>query len=146
MVAREGYFEVNGVRYYPRPSFHIGYILESAVKFDPGKEYGGVWEEFEIGKGRVIVGVDESDSDFNVVGKTGGEKTHQLTINEMPNHNHPICLSGSEYHDYNATYDYVLRQDYRKYAGLDLAGYRGGDQSHNNLQPYVTAYRYVRIA
>lgn len=41
-----------------------------------------------FGKGRVLVGVDTSQSEFNIVMKNGGEKTHTLTINEMPNHLH----------------------------------------------------------
>ena len=137
--------DVNGnIASVSQPWWPVGSIYLSVNNTNPSSYFGGTWEQ--IAKGRTLVGVDTSDTDFNTVKKIGGEKTHKLTINEMPNHNHPICLSGSEYHDYNATYDYVLRQDYRKYAGQDLAGYRGGDQSHNNLQPYVTAYRYVRIA
>lgn len=37
---------------------------------------------------RVPVGLDTNDSDFNVLGKTGGEKTHTLNISEMAPHNH----------------------------------------------------------
>ena len=39
-------------------------------------------------KGRVIVGRDASDSDFNVLGETGGAKTHTLTEAQMPVHDH----------------------------------------------------------
>jgi microcystin-dependent protein len=38
--------------------------------------------------GRVPVGYDSGDSDFNANGKTGGAKTHTLTVSEMPSHNH----------------------------------------------------------
>lgn len=41
----------------------------------------GTWERV---KGKVLVGLDENDTDFNVIGKTGGEKTHKLSIAEMP--------------------------------------------------------------
>lgn len=37
-------------------------------------------------KGRTLVGIDDQDTDFNVVKKTGGEKTHTLTVSEMPRH------------------------------------------------------------
>ena len=82
-------------------------------------------------KGRVPVGLDSSDTDFNTIGKTGGEKTHQLTINEMPSHNHPGIFRYT-----NQTGNYA-----RLYLGsdgtkLDDEGKIGGDQPHNNLQPY----------
>ena len=49
-------------------------------------------------KGKVPVGRDSSDTSFDVLGETGGEKTHQLTVNEMPSHAHdtPIHSGGSQ--------------------------------------------------
>lgn len=35
-------------------------------------------------KDRVVVGLDENDTDFNVLGKKLGEKTHTLTKSELP--------------------------------------------------------------
>jgi microcystin-dependent protein len=39
-------------------------------------------------KGRVAVGVDSSQTEFNALGETGGAKTHTLVTGEMPSHNH----------------------------------------------------------
>ena len=39
-------------------------------------------------QGRVAVGKSSSDTDFNVLGKTGGEKAHKLVVNEIPAHQH----------------------------------------------------------
>ena len=41
-----------------------------------------------IAQGRCLVGVNTSDNDFKTPEKTGGEKTHKLTIAEMPSHSH----------------------------------------------------------
>jgi microcystin-dependent protein len=41
-------------------------------------------------RGRQIIGVDTAQSEFNVLGETGGEKTHTLTIDEMPSHSHNV--------------------------------------------------------
>ena len=61
-------------------------ITNSSPTFNPNTLYEGTtWERI---KGKVIVGIDEDDNDFNTVNKTGGEKTHTLTVNEMPSHNH----------------------------------------------------------
>lgn len=46
----------------------------------------GTWELW--GQGKVPVGIDTNDTDFDTVEKTGGEKTHQLISNEMPKHSH----------------------------------------------------------
>lgn len=66
--------------------YPVGSIYISTSSENPGNIYGGTWEEY--GKGRTLVGVDSNDSDFSTVEKLGGEKTHTLTIDEMPSHNH----------------------------------------------------------
>lgn len=67
-------------------AYPIGSIYISINDINPATLFGGTWQQF--GKGRTLVGVDENDNDFNIVQKTGGEKTHQLTINELPSHTH----------------------------------------------------------
>lgn len=124
--------------------YPVGSIYMTLTNINPSTLFGGTWER--IAKGKTLVGLDEEDTDFNVVRKTGGEKTHRLIVEEIPKHNHEVCLSGDTYTDFNATYDYVLRQNYRKYDGQDLSGYRGGDQPHNNLQPYFTCYIWTRVS
>lgn len=47
---------------------------------------GGTWVRW--GKGRMPVSVDEAQTEFATVEKTGGEKTHLLTVAEMPKHSH----------------------------------------------------------
>ena len=38
--------------------------------------------------GRVVVGIDAGQAEFNALGEKGGEKTHLLTAAEMPSHTH----------------------------------------------------------
>jgi microcystin-dependent protein len=38
--------------------------------------------------GRVPVGLDSGQTEFDALGETGGAKTHTLTTAEMPSHNH----------------------------------------------------------
>jgi microcystin-dependent protein len=48
-------------------------------------------------KGKVIVNYDSTDTLFNAINKTGGAKTHQLSVNEIPSHNHstpPVTVTG----------------------------------------------------
>lgn len=148
--SKEGYFELDGVRYYPRPSFHIGAIIESTKPIDPGKIYGGVWEEF--GKGKVIVGVDSSDEDFNEAFNSGGEKSHKLTVNEMPEHSHSVSFQGvtkqvmvdTAINDIGWGVHFEEQGGYRSNPGnINITG---GNHYHNNMPPYIVAYRYRRIA
>ena len=46
----------------------------------------GTWVAYAAGK--VPVGYDSTDTDFNAAEKTGGSKTHTQTIAEMPVHTH----------------------------------------------------------
>lgn len=39
-------------------------------------------------KGKVVVGLDSTQTEFDVLGETGGAKTHTLTTAEMPSHTH----------------------------------------------------------
>lgn len=39
-------------------------------------------------KGRVLVGLDAGQTEFDALAETGGAKTHQLTAAEMPSHTH----------------------------------------------------------
>ena len=68
---------------YPVGSIYIN----ASVSTNPSTLFGfGTWVEF--GKGRVLVGVDTGQTEFDTLGETGGAKTHTLSINEMPSHNH----------------------------------------------------------
>lgn len=66
--------------------YPIGSIYMSVNDTNPATFLGGTWVRW--GQGRVPVGVNENDSDFETPEKEGGEKKHQLTIDEMPNHRH----------------------------------------------------------
>lgn len=87
-------------------------------------------------KGKVLTGLDSEDTDFNAIGKTGGEKEHTLTIDEMPSHTHLINdfnTAGTQGTG-NGFQFYVNKTDKR---GVDATQACGGSQPHNNLQPYI---------
>ena len=105
---------------------------------------------------RVPVGYDSTDTDFDTIGETGGEKTHILTTQEMPEHGHTVkdssrnigistgTISGS---NDTKMIDSLPNSSY----GLDnshalRAENTGGGQAHNNLQPYQVVCYIIKVS
>ena len=79
--------------------YPVGSIYMSVDPRNPKDFLGGTWVEW--GAGRVPVGVNSSDPDFKDAGKEGGEKTHTLSVSEMPWHNHEGTYSTVEMNTIN---------------------------------------------
>ena len=101
---------------------------------------GTTWTAF--GAGKVLVGVDASDTDFDTVEETGGAKTHTLTTSEIPAHTH-------SYDKQVTSTDAISIHDIVRTTGGNTSattGSTGGGAAHNNLQPYITVYMWKRTA
>jgi len=99
---------------------------------------GTTWTAF--GAGKVLVGVDASDADFNTVEETGGAKTHTLSIAELPAHTH-------SYDRQNTSTDNISIDDITRTTGGNssaTSGSTGSGSAHNNVQPYITVYMWKR--
>jgi hypothetical protein len=145
----------------PLAAWPVGSIYMSINSTDPSELFGGTWER--AAKGRVIVGVDESDSTFDSPGLLGGEKAHLLTEQE----------SGLRNHDHGASASPTGTNNFIRYVGTDgggnanltfggsnnligqvlgisvsiaASGAYNANQAHNNLQPYTTCYIWQRTA
>lgn len=66
----------------------VGFVFTSVVSTSPQVMFGGAW--VRIGQGRVLVGQDPTQTEFDVVEETGGEKSHALTTGELASHSHTI--------------------------------------------------------
>lgn len=117
--------------------FPIGSIIIKADNEDYSNWLGFTWERTLVG--RVAVGIDSTQTEFDTIGETGGEKTHTLTIDEMPRHNHRAKLQGLG--TLGSGFNWTgsgANGDYFDGAYIESTG---GGQAHNNLQPYqVVAY------
>lgn len=90
-------------------------------------------------KGRIPVGLDSNDNSFDTVGETGGEKTHTLTINEMPSHSHGFegVNTGTTVTGETGNYPAKINQDTKPNWPGNASYSVGGGEAHNNLQPYI---------
>jgi hypothetical protein len=141
----------------------VGTIREFNVSTDPATLLGfGTWAPF--GTGRVTVAIDAGQTEFDTNGKTGGSKTHTLSIDEMPIHTHtqnPHTHSRSNQYSISGFRTGTGGQGFRADSSLLYTGSNnydtidnatatnqnaGGNGAHNNLQPYIVVYRWVRTA
>lgn len=148
--------------------YPIGSIFMSTVNTNPQTYLGGTWIEW--GKGRVPIGVDTSQAEYNFVEKTGGSKT----VNLQHSHNldtdsaHAVVVIGHdnigyrEFHPSKGTSFINFRLKEVKagtltYENLDntptnWGAKLGGDTSNglsssqSVVQPYITCYMFKRTA
>lgn len=125
---------------------HVGQVIMSTTLDTAAKVkaiYGGTWERW--GAGKVPVGVDPNDTDFNAPNKSGGAKTVTLTISQMPKHQHKMSLTnyGSDTTSgVNWSTNSVKKWAYSN----DMIEPVGNNEAHNNLQPYMTLYMWRRTS
>lgn len=120
------------------PYYRVGDLFLTTIATNPSSYLGGKWELF--GPGRCLVCVDTSQSEFNSVKKTGGEKEVTLTVDQIPPHNHQAAVSSI-----NGSAEAIIRGT-SKAIWRSLISSTGGGQPHNNLQPFITCYVWIRTA
>lgn len=136
-------------------TYPVGSIYMSVSNENPATIFGGVWERW--GAGRVPVGVNATQSEFSSVEQTGSEKTHTLTVGEMPSHQHVIpgatCCWGTGIKDVA----YIPQSVRLGITGCNELHFSttgdpinvqacGGEKPQSLLQPYITCYMWKRIA
>lgn len=110
--------------------YPIGSIYISVNSNDPSIYFGGEWER--CANGRTLIGVNESDNDFNLAKKEGGNKTYTLNLLTSAN-NQGTTVQGPGYGG-----KVIINESQGNGAYI---------QKHINvLQPYFTCYIWQRIA
>ena len=123
---------------YPVGSIYINATNAS----NPSSYFGfGTWVAF--GTGRVMVGLDSGDADFNTAEETGGSKTdsHVLTVSEIPAHTHSYSYK-------NTGAQYTGAGSVANDTASGTTGSTGGGAAHTHdiVQPYIVVYMWKRTA
>jgi len=87
-VATEGWLLCDGSEYNSIEYEDLFFVIDTL--------YGSGVGSFKVPdlRSRQVMGYDDSNTNFDVMGETGGTETHLLTENEMRGHYHTADLSG----------------------------------------------------
>ena len=117
--------------------YPVGTIYQSTRSASPATFIGGTWTALT---GRVLVG---AGTDF-AAGTTGGERSHTLTVAELPAHKHPSTtpnLLQNRVTDTGGTnYGFITDGSWTD------SGSEGGGAAHENMPPYRSVYMWERTA
>ena len=145
--------------------YPVGSIYMSTVSTNPATLFGfGTWEAMPAGRVLLAQGKSSWGTTYNA-GSTGGEATHQLTVGELPSHNHTASTNTTGAH----THTYTWRES-QGWAGSKSASSvwentatnntgsagnhshtvtinnTGSSNAHNNMPPYLVVYMWKRTA
>ena len=151
--------------------FPIGYVLISTVNTNPATFLGyGTWSAF--GAGRVMVGLDSGQTEFDTAEETGGAKEITLTAAQsgLPQHTHTqdahshvitsqtATTGGATSYEHGTldtssaeaeateTTATAVAVNQSATAVNQNAGPANAAEAHSNLQPYIVVYFWERTA
>ena len=139
------FFQTVGSNFVLDNVYPVGSIYMNVNSTNPGTLFGGTWEQIQ---GRFLLGM----SNGYPAGSQGGEATHQLTVDEMPSHNHamtygPDSSASSTGFPYGIAAGSATNSAGGRGYASNLGTLRaGGSQAHNNMPPYLSVYIWKRTA
>ncbi len=137
--------------------YGIGRIIITETNTNPGTFIGGTWELFS--QGRMIMGVDLNNPNFNEAGKAGGSIEHSHNLSQAgyakaaiyggaPCSVNYTRVTGLNYDSYfTATGSADSNNQGATRSGVDRAIALGGvTDSESSLPPFITCYVWKRVA
>lgn len=120
-------------------AYPVGSIYMSVNSTNPQNLFGGTWVQI---KDRFLLAAGTTYK----AGATGGEATHTLTVDEIPNHQHVLWYP-NEGGEQSAAIGYPEAGSKNTwYAEASKTAGAGGGAAHNNMPPYLTVYIWKRTA
>ena len=153
-------------------AFPVGAVFIAVVSTDPATLLGyGTWSA--LAPGRVLVGLDSGDPDFDTAEETGGAKTVTLTTPEIPAHTHiqnahnhtqdahshltqryPTATGSSSGFTIDTSMSGTLADNTlptkaataTNQSATAVNQNAGGGGAHANVQPYLVVYMWKRVS
>lgn len=123
--------------------YPIGSIYITVNNVNPEVVIGGKWEQI---KDTFLL----ASGDKHSAGSTGGEEEHTLTTQEMPKHNHMVCLGDENGGSLGGEYTAIKRECYdvmtNGWGDTTMLLTAGKNTAHNNMPPYLAVYMWKRIS
>jgi hypothetical protein len=118
--------------------YPVGIVITLGVSTNPATLFGfGTWTAIA---GKVIVGLNGAETEFDTLDETGGAKTVTLDVTQIPPHTHTIQTYSED-----GTPDIYVGGDSSSIpVATPSTSSVGGGLSHNNLQPYIVKYVWQR--
>lgn len=162
------------IQSFIKTMYPVGSIYMSVNAINPSAYFGGTWVAW--GAGRVPVGINTADGNFNTVEKTGGAAAVALSAAQMPAHTHGVgtlaaASGGAHTHnlknqkaawgvdgggnrvlvDATSGYTAVTNKATTSAGGhahtiSGATASAGSGSAHSNLQPYIVCYMWKRTA
>lgn len=136
--------------------YPVGSIYMSMVATNPGQLFGGTWTQLP---GRFLLGAGSNEANTSTAfgslstgainrpaGEKGGEISHKLNVNEMPEHTHSMNSPAVDVRMYGGSGDYWPIQYSPNSSNSGLIQSSGGNEAHNNMPPYLAVYMWKRVS
>lgn len=96
-------------------------------------------------RGRTLIGTGTWLDSYGTItyslGDLDGERKHKLSISEIPSHSHSYIY----WSQYGSQWDYGERSPGATSDAVGTTSAVGGDQAHNNMQPYMAINWIIKI-
>ena len=122
------------------------YYETSDTSFNPNTAWGGTWTLETEGQVHISAGTNYEVEGALTNTTDGGEKTHTLSVSEMPSHTHALYYynaSGNKSFGYQYQNKGSQGSEATSSSGIVNSG---GGQPHNIMQPYIVVNRWHRTA
>lgn len=121
--------------------YPVGSIYMSTSATEPNTLFGfGTWQRI---KDVFLL----TAGDVYSANSTGGEASHTLTVDEMPQHSHIYKRHAFDRNDSDPETGEDVYGANNKTLGAHMGTTEmsGGNQPHNNMPPYLTVYAWQRV-